>query len=129
MEEFLDKLYSSNDEADKTVLDILRVLIVFNGVIWKSEIFDSILKVRRGHIDYLPTPDLVKKAIKILREKNIIDVEERPRGDLTTGKITKDLLIKLKDPRVNSFMLRDEILKEYRALVYNEIQRAIKNND
>lgn len=127
MEEFIERLYTSEEDINKTVLDILRVLVAFNGVIWRSEIFDSILKVRRGHIDYLPTPDLVEEAIKILKEKNIVKVEERPRGDLASGRVIKDLLIKLRDPHINTLMLRDEVLREYRALVSGEIQKAIKN--
>ncbi len=128
MEEFLEKLYASDDDLSKTVLDILRVLVAFNGVIWRSEIERSIMKVRRGYIDYVPTPDIIDEALKELERRGIISLEKRKRGDMLGGGVVDDVYVKLEEKEVIRLLLRDEVLREYRQLVYEEIKKSLERD-
>ena len=74
--------------------DVIRVLGIFGGSLWLSEVEDEI-KAMNGSMGVQLQGD-VKKAVEELEKEGIVTLDYRPKGDLS-GKSVREYLVKLKD--------------------------------
>ena len=108
------KLLRRDDELSKLKIDILRVLAVFNGISWMSELIPDIVKIHNYSIDYLPTDEMVDEALRQLEAAGFISIEPRMRGGFPAREVYVDRLIRLKDLRaVKDALAHDKVYKDY----------------
>jgi len=94
--------------------DVLRVLGMFGGALWLSEIEDEVRSMNSS-LNEETTGD-VRKAVNNLAREGIVTVERRERSDLS-GKTIKDHLVRLCEWReVVVILARDEKFRKYNAL-------------
>ncbi|MCD6126608.1 MAG: hypothetical protein J7J19_06400 [Thaumarchaeota archaeon] len=108
------ELLRRDDELSKLKIDILRALVVFNGISWMSELIPDIVKIHNYSIDYLPTDDMVDEALRQLEAAGFISIEPRMRGGFLAREVYVDRLIRLKDLRaVKDALAHDKVYKDY----------------
>jgi len=124
----LRRLLGMDDELSKLKLDILRVLAIFNGVSWMSEIIPDIMKIYGYSLDHPPREELLAKALEDLEAKGLISIESRKRGMPLSREVYEDKLIKLKDlESAKRVLSRDKIYREYLSWRMEAIWRAAKD--
>lgn len=122
----INGILEKNDDFSVLMGDILRVLSLYFGQLWLSELFLELEGFRASlGDDKAIDEDEFKKAIVHLRSYNIINVEERLRSSLLSGSVP-DKMIKLvdfedifnaikDDKRYTKYVeLRENVLKELR---------------
>ena len=98
------------------MLDLLRVLVVYNGAIWKSELVQELglfhaFREKPGAVD----KGKLDKVLKELKKEGLVIVEEQVRGTLDAKEGVRDELISLADYRATYGALsKDKILASYR---------------
>lgn len=112
------------DNVSSLMLDILRILSVFHGVLWKTEIFQDLIKFYKT----LGEPEIINSrmidtAIKNLEEMGLIRTEQRVRGMAFSTKTYQDLLIHLEDRMTTKKILQKD--EKYRKYIF-EREKAIK---
>jgi len=108
------ELLRRDDELSKLKIDILRALVVFNGISWMSELIPDIVKIHNYSIDYLPTDDMVDEALRQLEAAGFVSIEPRMRGGFLAREVYVDRLIRLKDLRaVKDALAHDKVYKDY----------------
>ncbi|MCD6457951.1 MAG: hypothetical protein B6U95_00515 [Thermofilum sp. ex4484_82] len=123
----VEKLKNREDDLGRLKLDIMRVLTIFNGVLWESEIISDIVKVHNYVMDYVPSEDSLKKALKELKKEGVITIEERERGSTFSSETYKDRLIKLSNLRdAKIALMSDSVYRNYMARKMEMIRRALE---
>ena len=74
IESKLHRLFMKKDEESRLLIDILRVLVIFNGILWESEIIPDILKVNDRYLDYIPENEEVRRCVNKLAKEGFIEV-------------------------------------------------------
>ncbi len=116
MLERLRGLMAASDELGTLKMDIVRALTAFNGVLWESELYDDIVKVRGEEPPYAPDPDLVDRALRELEGEGIVAVEERTRSTVFGSRTYRDRLVRLRDPAAAKEALwEDPVFRAYMA--------------
>jgi hypothetical protein len=120
-------LAEEESELTKLAANVLRVLLIYHGVCWRTELPEDLIKFYRtmeefGSINL----DLLDKAINYLEAEGMILVEYRKRGELLSKEVYVDKLIKLKDfNEVSKAFQRDEAFIKYRFKRAEAIKRAL----
>jgi len=102
-------------ELSKMKMNIVRVLAVYKGVSWKTELFPDLAKL----LEFLGQPDIIKprilgKALSSLLSDGIITVEDKTRGAMLEKGIYTDQLIRLNDlAKVKSALEKDPVFARY----------------
>ncbi len=106
------------------MLDILRILSVFYGVLWKTEISQDLIKFYRtiGEPEIV-NPKMIDEAIKNLENLGLIKTEERIRGIPLSTKTYQDLLVHLTDKFATKKILQKD--EKYRKYIFKR-EKAIK---
>jgi len=106
------------------MLDILRILSVFYGVLWKTEISQDLIKFYRtiGEPEIV-NPKMIDEAIKNLENLGLIKTEERIRGIPLSTKTYQDLLVHLTDKFATKKILQKD--EKYRKYIFKG-EKAIK---
>ena len=95
IEEKVSNLFikASEDDVSSLMLDILRILSVFHGVLWKTEISQDLIKFYKtlGEPEII-NPKMIDIAIKNLEKMGLIRTEQRVRGMAFSTKTYQDLL-------------------------------------
>jgi len=117
IEEKVSNLFikASEDDVSSLMLDILRILSVFHGVLWKTEISQDLIKFYKtlGEPEII-NPKMIDIAIKNLEEMGLIRTEQRVRGMAFSTKTYQDLLVHLIDKMTTRKMLqKDEKYRKY----------------
>lgn len=129
LDDEIRNLLGRGDELGKLELDVIRVLTVFNGVSWMTEIISDIVKIHGYALDYVPTDELLDRALSELESKGIISVESRRRGKFLSRGVYEDKLIRIKDLRAAKKALAgDEVYKDYLSRQIEMIRRAVKGS-
>lgn len=128
MEDKVRELRSGRDELSKLKLDIIRVLAIFNGVSWASELIPDIVKLRGGILDYPLRDDLLEKALHDLESEDLILTEPRLRGMITSRRTYEDKLVKLRDLKAaKRALVGDEIYRMYLSRQMEIFRRALED--
>ena len=128
LESEINRLRGRNDELSRLKLDIIRMLAIFNGVSWRSEIIPDIVKLRGHAPDYPLTDAMLDEALEELKSKRLVIVESRKRGMFTSKGVYEDKLVKLRDLRtVRRALAKDEIYKGYLSRQMEVIRRAMED--
>jgi hypothetical protein len=93
----------------RMMADSIRVLAVYNGVSWRSELIPDLLRLYRflGRLEVVDSR-LVDEALDRLEFEGLVTVEERVRGSwLRPGTIT-DKLVRLVDLATTMGILRSD---------------------
>jgi len=117
IEEKVSNLFikASEDDVSSLMLDILRILAVFHGVLWKTEISQDLIKFYKtlGEPEII-NPKMIDIAIKNLEEMGLIRTEQRVRGMAFSTKTYQDLLVHLIDKMTTRKILqKDEKYRKY----------------
>ena len=121
------KLMCGDDELSKLKLDIIRVLAIFNGVSWISELIPDIMKVHGYILDYQITDDLLEMALHELESEGLVSIESRMRGTFPSKGVYEDKLIKLGDLEIiKRALAEDKTYKSYLSKQMEIIWRAMK---
>ncbi|MEM2106715.1 MAG: hypothetical protein QXI59_01395 [Candidatus Bathyarchaeia archaeon] len=125
VESILNVSYES--ELSKMKADIVRVLTVYRGVLWRSELFIDIGKL----LDFLGRPYTVKanvidEALNSLKSDGVITIEDRTRGIMLQEGTYVDQLIHLNDyAKVRSILYKDSIFNSYMYSRYRMVENAL----
>ncbi|MEM3381309.1 MAG: hypothetical protein QXO75_01720 [Nitrososphaerota archaeon] len=118
---------SDESELSKMKADIVRVLTVYRGVLWRSELFIDIGKL----LDFLGRPYTVKanvidEALNSLKSDGVITIEDRTRGIMLQEGTYVDQLIHLNDyAKVRSILYKDSIFNSYMYSRYRMVENAL----
>jgi len=102
-------------ELNKMKINVVRVLAVYKGVSWKTELFLDLAKLSK----FLGQPDTIKprildKALGSLSSDGIITVEDKTRGSMLEKGVYTDQLIRLNDlAKVKSVLEKDPVFVQY----------------
>jgi|Deesub1362B_J571_1020462.scaffolds.fasta_scaffold00003_696 hypothetical protein len=118
----IEKLIRNIIVEDELAGDVIRVLNLFNGVLWMKEIESEILTMYslvggQGDLDRL------KDIIHKLSDDGIVSIEEMIRASFTVSE--KDYLVKLIDRfATHKVLMEDNRFREYikaRKDLYNQL--------
>jgi len=115
--EKIEKMLSNGEktELNRMKMNIVRVLAVYKGVSWKTELFEDLTKL----LEFLGQSNIVKsrildEALTSLTLDGIVTVEERTRGTMLEEGSYKDQLIRLNDlANVKSALQKDSAFTRY----------------
>lgn len=128
LEDEINRLRDRDDGLSRLKLDVIRVLAIFNGVSWISEIIPDIVKLRGRVPDYALTDTLLDRALEELRSGGLVSVESRRRGMFPSKGVYEDKLVKLRDlGAVRRALAGDEIYKGYLSRQMEAIRRAMED--
>jgi len=102
-------------ELNKMKMNVVRVLAVYKGVSWKTELFLDLRKLS----EFLGQPEIIKprildKALASLSLDGIITVEDKTRGAMLEKGVYTDQLIRLNDlARVKTVLEKDLVFAQY----------------
>lgn len=115
---------AGEDAVSSLMLDILRILSVFYGVLWKTEISQDLIKFYRtiGEPEIV-NPKMIDEAIKNLENMGLIKTEKRIRGMPLSTQTYQDLLVHLTDKFATKKILQKD--KKYRKYILKR-EKAIK---
>jgi len=115
---------AGEDAVSSLMLDILRILSVFYGVLWKTEISQDLIKFYRtiGELEIV-NPKMIDEAIKNLENMGLIKTEKRIRGMPLSTQTYQDLLVHLTDKFATKKILQKD--KKYRKYILKR-EKAIK---
>ena len=121
------ELTGKDDEMSRLMVDVLRVLVVFGGSMWRSELSQDLVKFYTivGRLEFIDEKK-VDKALKNLNKLGLVRVQERERGaGISPGKI-KDKFITLTDFVGTKIALSgDRELNMYLLAAGERIRRAV----
>jgi hypothetical protein len=92
------KAEERSDELSRMMCDVLRAMTVLGGSAWESDLHDTLWMIwsQRQEDDKLATP-MLSRALEFLREKEILRVEKRARGDLSKEKPVEEEFYRVGD--------------------------------
>lgn len=102
-------------EVSQMKMNVVRVLAVYKGVSWKTELFLDVAKLLKflGQPDFV-RPRILDEALGSLISDGIIAVEDRTRGTMLEKGVYKDQLIRLNDvAKVKSVLEKDPVFAQY----------------
>lgn len=102
-------------ELSQMKMNVVRVLAVYRGVSWKTELFLDVAKLLKflGQSDYV-SPGILDDALISLTSEEVIVVEDRTRGAILEKGVYTDQLIRLNDlERVRSILEKDPVFMRY----------------
>ncbi|MCD6529305.1 hypothetical protein J7L06_03340 [Candidatus Bathyarchaeota archaeon] len=116
-------------EIDRLMADSIRVLAVYHGVSWKSEVIPDLIKLYRflGVLKPLNPKDL-DKALERLKAEGLVSIERRVRGAFDNPWTFEDELIRLVDSKETLRALREDekfmnyVRERYRRML-NQLHR------
>ncbi len=123
----VEVLKSENEsELNKIAANIIRVLAIYYGVCWRTELSEDLMKFYKS-MNYEPLNlDLMDKAVSYLEAKGVVSIEYRKRGELLNKNVYVDKLIKLKDFNATVKTLqKDEVFIKYRFKRAETIKKAL----
>jgi len=96
-------------ELQRLMADIIRVLAIYVGVSWRSELIPDLTKLHsfQGRVEAVDPP-LLDRALRELKARGLITIEARTRGFLTSPKTYTDWLIRLTDLPSTIDVLRED---------------------
>lgn len=117
IEKQISKMLSSEKRGGlpRAMLDVLRVLVVDNGVSWKSELIQdlALLYSFKGGPETVDEGKL-DEALRELEKERLVRVEEKVKATLGEPKGVRDELISLADFRPTQIALsKDRVLTSY----------------
>lgn len=119
---------ADEDDISSLMLDILRILSVFQGVLWKKEISQDLIKFYRtiGEPEII-NPKMIDTAIKNLEKIGLIRTEKRMRGMPFSTQTYQDLLVHLTNELTTRKMLqKDEKYRKFILKREEAIREALK---
>ena len=127
--EKIEKMLSNGEktELNRMKMNIVRVLAVYKGVSWKTELFEDLTKL----LEFLGQQNIVKSRIldeplTSLALDGIVTVEERTRGTMLEEGSYKDQLIRLNDlANVKSALQKDPAFTRYMQSRDKTIREAL----
>jgi hypothetical protein len=130
VEDEIKRLIEIGDDLSRLKLDIIRVLAIFNGVSWMSEIIPDLIKLRGGVLDYPLREELLDRALRELESDGIILLEPRIRGMPYSRHIYEDKLVRLRDlPAARRALSRDPVYGSYVYRQMELIRRALEDRE
>lgn len=117
LREFINDLLEreGSDLNSTLMLDILRMLVVFNGVSWKSELYRDLERFYRfAGKAMVEDYSSIDRALIDLKSKGLITIEDKVRGEVLSRETYVDQLIKVVDyPSLKKSLMRDRLLLKY----------------
>lgn len=127
LEEARVKVAATLEREKGIVGDVLRVLAIHHGAAWRSELLIDLAKFCRFHPHQggITAPS-VDSAVRKLRELDLLTVEERRRGSVTTSQTYVETLIRLRNTEaVRAALLSDPAFARYRYHRQQTIQEKL----
>jgi len=86
------------DDLSRMLCDALRAMTVLGGSAWESDLQDTLRMIwsLRQEEDK-PAIAMLSRALEFLQEKEILRVEKRAKGDLSTEKATEEGFYQVED--------------------------------
>jgi len=119
-------LLKSEDEFEQLMGDVLRVLALYNGILWSSELRRELYTFHAtlGEKEIRDVKN-IDTAVSKLVEMEILRTDERLKASLADKGFTKELLIFIVDQEiVRGIILRDSKLKKFlteRERIFGEL--------
>jgi len=114
--ERISKMLSAEGKEDlsRQMLDVLRVLVVYSGNSWKSELVQELPLLRAFRGEPRVAGGRIEEALGRLEKEGLVRVERRVRADMGASGGVEDELITLLDlSATRSAMAKDRVLSSY----------------
>jgi hypothetical protein len=114
--ERISKMLSAEGKEDlsRQMLDVLRVLVVYSGSSWKSELVQELPLLRAFRGEPGVAGGRIEEALGRLEKEGLVRVEKRVRADMGASSGVEDELITLLDlSATRSAMAKDRVLSSY----------------
>ncbi len=123
----IEELKAREDDLGRLQLDVIRVLTIFNGVLWMSEMIPDIMKIHGYVMNYLPTEKMLENALKELESDGIVTVEARERGMMFSKGVYRDKLVKLQNlGEAKAVLASDNVYRNYMYRKMEMLRRALE---
>jgi len=116
LKKLLEFLKAIPESTEGIAGDAIRVLGLFYGVLWQSELLSEMiaLRVTLGEPEESVSFRDVERAVKMLEERGIVSVEDRLRASLSNVRGVPDKLVKLVGyPELLKVLVVDERMQRY----------------
>jgi hypothetical protein len=102
------------EELSRLMLDVLRVLVVYNGTSWKSELAQELPLLRAFKGEPEPAGKMLEDALGRLQRDGLLKVEKRERAEIGGRGHVRDELVTLTDTQLTrSALAGDRVLSSY----------------
>lgn len=125
-------LLNSGDEFEQLMGDVLRVLALYNGVLWSSELYRELITFHStlGEKEIKDVKN-INIAVSKLVEMEILKTDERLKASLTSVGATKEPLIFIANREaIRGIILNDSKLKKFiteRNRIFRELFKKKSN--
>jgi hypothetical protein len=116
------------NELSKLTAHIIRVLAINHGINWISELKADIIKLLNFNVEPFTFKDEdVSRAVKILKDNQLVQTEYHKRGNLPTSDVYVDQLIYLCKPNdIEQALKTDPLYKNYQYFRQKLIKESLK---
>lgn len=111
-------------EVNRLKADLIRVLALYDGISWRSELIPDIIKLYKiiGRIEIF-NQELVDEALSELDREKLITIEKKIRGAFLHPGTMTDKLIHFEDPKETLKALRgDKTFNSYMNERYKRVR-------
>ena len=118
--------HESESEVNRLMADSIRILAIYNGVSWASEVIPDLIKLSKflGRFDVFE-PEIVDEALNKLESEGVVTIEEKARGAFMYPGTFMDKFIRL----VNLNETLKVLKKDQKFMSYiHERHRKIKES-
>ena len=109
----LKEVLSYNNDPKMILGDVIRVLALYRGKLWLSEIIMELSSFRRTLSDTVPSDRDVVEAVRKLCSLGLVKMHKRLRADLFKSKGIEDYLVELAIPLYEVWSIGDSRLNRY----------------
>ena len=119
----LEEIAEKIKKLSEPELDVLRIIEVHDGVLWRSEVQPGLKKFydELGKCTSIQSKDL-DVALQNLEKSKLISIEQRTRGSLDSVGTYRDEYIRLRHSRPTRLaLLQDRTLMKYKVIIGREL--------
>ena len=109
----LKEVLSHSSDPEMILGDVIRVLALYRGKLWLSEIIMELSSFRRTLGDTVPSDKDVIEAVRKLSSLGLVKMHKRLRADLFRSKGIEDYLVELNVPLYEVWGRGDSRLNKY----------------
>lgn len=116
------RLLEARSGVEAVAGDVLRVLYMFFGRLWLSEVVAEVNAFRRSVGDDPVEPGVVEEAVRLLERSGLVNLERGVRASLSRGSVPDTLVGLAPIPHVLGALSGDERIARYREALSRALE-------